>query len=80
MSVEEDCIHGAWPPTSCTLCSGKVARERREAEEEARTVQYKFTAKFPGACTKYGENFDSGEPVAKMGNDLIYCGDCAGIS
>lgn len=45
MDDTEECIH-LMDPASCTLCNGRAAKERKEAEQAPRT----FPAKYEGQC------------------------------
>ena len=70
---DDECIHGMYPASSCSLCNG---RERREQAERDRIVA-RWAAKFAGVCTKCGDDIAVGEPIARTADDRYVCGECA---
>lgn len=55
MSAElAECIHGIYPESSCTVCNGRDRAERLEAQRQATTVAFYFTAQYGGECPRCG--------------------------
>ena len=68
----DECIHGLGPVTACTICNGREARERAEANR----VIYWFEARFDGTVN-CDHSVEIGERLARMGDDSIRCERCA---
>lgn len=70
-TIDEDdgaCIHGVWPDTSCSICSGADARRAAAARE----VVYWFTAQFESrlAC---GCIAVAGERIGRCVDEAYVC-------
>lgn len=55
-----DCIHGVWPATSCSICSGHDAADRKVAERAPVT----FTAAYESACPSCRQPIRVGDTIA----------------
>lgn len=69
---DDECIHGMYPASSCTLCNGKSERAQREAD----SIEYEFVAKFRGACQRCRDFINPGEEMARTGDGRLVCRDC----
>lgn len=72
--MSNECIHDVWPASSCTICNGRVDRERAQALDT--TVMARMTAKFSGSC-QCDEAIDPGDPIALLSSGVWVCEDCA---
>lgn len=68
---DDECRHGVFPATSCSICSGADAR--RKAESHA--VEYTFPAQYDGtlACGHYAM---IGDIIAKRADGSYVCEGC----
>lgn len=48
---DEECMHGIYPPSSCSWCSGQEARRAAEAKALADNTHV-FAAKYEGQCVE----------------------------
>jgi len=71
--AEDECKHGIWPATSCTLCMHKPAL----AERPLVVIVARWTAKYYSKCSACGESIEPGDEIAKTGDDEYLCGRCS---
>lgn len=64
MPDEDPCIHDIWPPSSCSLCNGRAAREAK-----IHTVGTTFPARYRSTCGECGNEFDVDQRIGKLSND-----------
>lgn len=70
--MDDECIHGLGPVSACVLCNGRAAREAAAAREV--TAQWSALFDGPVAC---GCRVEVGDPLARLGDGRVVCGDCA---
>lgn len=72
--AQEDCIHGIWPPSSCTLCTGK---DIPVATESWTFIVARWEAKFPAKCYRCGDDISVGDQIAQDTEDNHLCEKCS---
>lgn len=71
--AQDECKHGIWPPSSCTICTGKEI-----APVEARIIIVaRWRAKFPGKCHTCGDDIEVGQHIAQDTEDRYLCERCS---
>lgn len=71
---QEECKHGIWPPTSCTICTGK---EVKTLVEDRVIIVARWHAKFPGKCHSCGDDIALDDPIAQDTDDRYLCERCS---
>lgn len=69
---DDECIHGMFPPTSCTICNGRDAARARAAA----AIEYEFPARYI-SLLGCGHFSTIGETIARRADGTLVCTDCA---
>lgn len=67
----DECIH-LMDPAHCTLCNGKEAARRRDAQ----SIAYVFEAHYESHCQTCGEPVAIGDSMFRMVDGSLRCDQC----
>lgn len=71
MTEIEECVHGIYPETACTICNGRKTK-RAEISEDWRT----FPAKYEGTCAGCGLPIAIGQFIVWRPDSPTYHDGC----
>lgn len=75
MSEDDDvCIHSIWPPRMCSICNGRVARERKAAQRSTVPRSAPFEARYPGQCAICGGHMEVGDLIVRLDVGYAHAG------
>jgi hypothetical protein len=66
----DECPHGLGLRSTCTLCNGREARERKEAR---RHMSCGIVARFAGICASCGDAINEGDIICRRADGCYVC-------
>lgn len=63
---DEECKHGIWPATSCSLCNGREKREQTERDRVVWIGTARYAAVCAGGC---GDFIEPGDRIVRTAAD-----------